>query len=340
MHRRVMITGGLAAFFNPLAIAAGAMPEMRRVTLAIGGKTGLHYLPLTIAEQLGYFEDAGLELMTSDFAGGARALEAVVGQSADLAIGSYSYCIEMQAKGQRLLAFALLGRTTQIAIAAIGEYQARVRSALDLKGLRVGVSAPGSATHVALNLYLAKVGLPSSAVSVIGVGTGAGALAAVRNREIDVLCGLEPVMTMLETHGQARVLADARTLAGTAELYGGPYLGAALLAPSGFLENKPHTARAFATAIVRALGWLRTASEDEIVSRIPQSYLLGDAALYRTALSRVREGYSTDGFIGKAGSQTALRVLAFSNPALDPAQIRLEDTYTNRFVGDSGGALE
>ena len=49
----------------------------------------------------------------------------------------------------------------------------------DLKGKKVGVSAPGSSTNVMLNFALAKVGLKPTDVSVIGVGTGNGAVAAM-----------------------------------------------------------------------------------------------------------------------------------------------------------------
>jgi NitT/TauT family transport system substrate-binding protein len=63
-----------------LAAAAVAVPSLRaqgriektKVTIAVGGKAAFYYLPLTIAEQLGYFKAEGLEVEISDFAGGAR----------------------------------------------------------------------------------------------------------------------------------------------------------------------------------------------------------------------------------------------------------------------------
>ena len=61
--------------------------EKKDVHIAVGGKAAFYYLPLTIAEQLGYFKDEGLEIKISDFPGGARALQAVVGGSADVVSG-------------------------------------------------------------------------------------------------------------------------------------------------------------------------------------------------------------------------------------------------------------
>ena len=60
-------------------------PEKTKVSIAVGGKNLFYYLPLTIAEQLGYFKDEGLDVQISDFAGGAKALQALIGGSADKA---------------------------------------------------------------------------------------------------------------------------------------------------------------------------------------------------------------------------------------------------------------
>jgi len=35
--------------------------------LAVGGKTALYYLPLTICERLGYFKEQGLDVTINDF---------------------------------------------------------------------------------------------------------------------------------------------------------------------------------------------------------------------------------------------------------------------------------
>src|ERR1700731_1417838 len=64
---------GYLPFNNPLFAQTLEKP---RVSIAVGGKNLFYYLPLTIAEQLGYFKDEGLQVEISDFAGGAKALQA------------------------------------------------------------------------------------------------------------------------------------------------------------------------------------------------------------------------------------------------------------------------
>src|SRR6185369_5871779 len=54
------------------------------VRIAIGGQAQLIYLAATLAEELGYYRDAGVAVSLIDFPGGAKALEAVLGGSADV----------------------------------------------------------------------------------------------------------------------------------------------------------------------------------------------------------------------------------------------------------------
>ncbi|MGN6462835.1 MAG: ABC transporter substrate-binding protein, partial [Pseudolabrys sp.] len=62
----------LAAALDLVGAAQAQAPEKRQVTLGVGGKTALYYLPLTIAERLGYFKEQGLDVTINDFRGGAQ----------------------------------------------------------------------------------------------------------------------------------------------------------------------------------------------------------------------------------------------------------------------------
>src|ERR1044071_4547379 len=88
---------------------AQARPEKAKLSIAVGGKAGFYYLPLTISEQLGYFKSEGLDVEISDFAGGAKALQALIGGSADVVSGAYEHTINMQAKNQFIQSIVLMG---------------------------------------------------------------------------------------------------------------------------------------------------------------------------------------------------------------------------------------
>ena len=105
-----------AAVLTLPTLARSQAIEKPKTIIAVGGKNLLYYLPLTIAEQRGYFKAEGLDVTIVDFAGGARALQAVVGGSADVVSGAFEHTVNMQHKGQRLRAFVLQGRAPQIVL--------------------------------------------------------------------------------------------------------------------------------------------------------------------------------------------------------------------------------
>ncbi|HXR58735.1 MAG TPA: ABC transporter substrate-binding protein, partial [Burkholderiales bacterium] len=232
---------------------AQAQIEKRDVHIAVGGKSALYYLPLTITERLGYFKDEGLAVRISDFAGGTRSLEAVVGGSADVVSGAYEHTINMQSKKLHFQAFVLAGACPQISVAIVSSKAASYKSPRDLKGLKVGISAPGSSTNMVVNYLAAKGGLKPSDFSVIGVGAGSTVIAAVEQGKVDALSQTDPVMTILEKEGKIKVVAETRTPEGTVKLFGGPMPAASLYAPIDFIKRNPNTVQALTNATVRTL---------------------------------------------------------------------------------------
>src|SRR5258707_2457048 len=124
----------LIAAWPAFARAQGAS-EKKDVHVAVGGKASLYYLPLTIAEQLGYFKDEGLNLTISDFAGGSQALRAVVGGSADVVSVAYEHTLNMQPKGQYLQCFVQQRRAPQIATGIATAKAQYFKSPIDMKSL-------------------------------------------------------------------------------------------------------------------------------------------------------------------------------------------------------------
>lgn len=334
INRRVFTAGAAAALAAP-GLRAQNRLEKTSVAIAVGGKASFYYLPLTLAEQLGYFKAEGLEVEISDFSGGARALQAVVGGSADVVSGAYEHTINLQNKGQMFQAFVLQGRAPQIALGISNKTLPGYKSVADLKGRKIGVTAPGSSTNMMANLVLSRAGIKAGDVSFIGVGTAAGALTALRSGQIDAICNIDPVMTMLEQKGDVRIVFDTRTLKGTREVFGGPMPAACLYAPMEFLQKNPNTAQALTNAIVHGLKWLQTAGPSDIIKTVPESYLLGDRGLYLASFDKVRESIALDGVFPEEGGKTALRALASFDSTLKADKIDLTKTWTNQFADRS-----
>ena len=332
MHRRQILATGAAALLGAPLLAHAQALEKPRLTLAVGGKNLLYYLPLTIAETQGYFKAEGLDLTIVDFAGGSQALRAVVGGSADVVSGAFEHTVNMQAKGQRLRAFALEGRAPQIVLGVNPKTMPDFKSVADLKGRKIGVTAPGSSTNVMVNFILAKAGLKPSDVSIIGVGAAQGAVAAIRSGQIDAISNLDPVITLLVRSGDLKIVSDTRVVAEADKVFGGPMPAACLYAPQAFIDKNPATVQALTNAIVRADKWVQRAGAGDIIKAVPENYLLGDRAVYIDAFMAAKGALSPDGLFPEAGAATAVRALQSIDPALKDTKFDLAAAYTNEFV--------
>ncbi|HEY5322326.1 MAG TPA: ABC transporter substrate-binding protein [Caldimonas sp.] len=335
MQRRRLIQALALAPAAGLGVAPFARAqalEKPKLTIAVGGKNLLYYLPLTIAEGQGYFKAEGLDITIADFAGGSRALQALVGGSADIVSGAFEHTINMQVKGQRLRAFALQGRAPQIVLGVNPKTMPNFKSVAELKGKKLGVTAPGSSTNILANFVLGKVGLKPGDVSIIGVGTGSGAVAAMRTGQIDAISNLDPVITLLTRSGDLKIVSDTRIVAEADRVFGGPMPAGCLYTQQTFLEKYPQTAQALANALVRADKWVQSAGAGDIIKAVPENYLLGDRAVYVDAFLAAKGALSPDGMFPEAGPETARRALASIDPEIAAAKIDLAAIYTNDFV--------
>ena len=98
-------------------VFAGDEPEKKDITLSVGGAPLFYYLPLTIAQQKGFFEEEGLHVKIVDLKGGSQSLQALLGGSADVTTGAYDQVIRMHSKGQDVRAILELDRYPAIVLA-------------------------------------------------------------------------------------------------------------------------------------------------------------------------------------------------------------------------------
>ena len=323
-----------------LALAGGARGqaiEKKQLTLGVGGKSALYYLSLTICERLGYFKEQGLDVIIEDFRGGAQSLQALVGGSVDVVTGAYEHTIRMQAKGQDIRAVIELGRFPGIAVGLRKDRAPAYKSAADLKGTKIGVTAPGSSTHFFVMYLMSKAGLAPSDASYIGVGAAASAVAAMKRGEIDALSNVDPMITRLEQDGDIKIIADSRTEEGTRAIFGGSNPAAVLYLKHQFAQSNPNTVEALVNAFYKTLKWLEKATPDAIAATVPEEYFLGDKALYLAAVKANKQVYSLTGLVAPAGMQSSADMLTAFDPELKAAKVDLSRTFEDRFVRKAAG---
>jgi NitT/TauT family transport system substrate-binding protein len=314
-----------------LVVTAGAAAA--KVTIAIGGAGCLCYLPTVLAEQLGEFKKAGVEVETVNFKGGSQALTAVLGGSADVVSGYFDHCVNLAAKNQALQAFVVYDRFPGFALVVAPKNSGTIASVKDLAGKRVGVSAPGSSTDFFLKYMLSKAGVDPNSVGVVGIGLEATAIAAMEQGSVDAAIMLDPAVTLLQGKNKnLKILSDTRTQHDTVSVFGGEYPGGALYTRADWIASHQKEVQALTNAMVATLKWIHSHTPEEIMAKMPAELVGSDKALYLAALKNTIPMYSETGRMDPKGAAAVLAVFSQSSPDVAKANVDLSKTYTNTFV--------
>lgn len=333
VRRRLLLGAAWTAAAGRLGLVhAQGKLERPRLVMAVGARMSLQHLPLTIAERLGYYAAEGLEVEVLDLGTGVRAQQAVLEGAADVACGAFDDFLALHARKQLHRAFVLLGRAPQIAFGVSRRYMPNYRQVSDLKGVAIGIAAPGSSAMLVARLVLARAGLSPSDLRFVEVGGVVAALQAIRSGQLDAIVHTEPVMTMLEQKGDVRIIADTRSLKGANEVFAGMVAANSLHASADYIEQHPNTVQALANAVVRALKWLQTAGPSDLIKAVPDAYLLGDRALYLASFGKVRESIALDGLFAEDAVKNIMRIVGRLEPALQLDRIDLDRLFTNTFA--------
>jgi len=313
-----------------------AGPQLTNVRIAVGGQNQLIYLPATLAQELGFFRDEGLNVELQDQAGGSKALQALVGGSADVVCGFYDHTIQMAAEGRELVAFVTMLRFPGLVLVTSPQSADKVMKIEDLKGRIAGVTTAGSSSHMLLSYLLQQHGVGGEAVSITAIGTAATAIAAIEHGKVDAAMMTDPAFTLVSRRNPGvRVLADLRHADGVKAALGSTtYPASVLYAKAEWLRANRDTARRLARAVTRTLIWMQTHSAREIADKTPAAVRGEDQALYIDALASSMPMYSQDGIMDAEGAEAARTLLAQSMDKVRDARIDLSKTYTNEFVKD------
>jgi NitT/TauT family transport system substrate-binding protein len=217
-------------------------------------------------------------------------------------------------------------------LALVGPKAQSYRGPADLKGMKIGVTAPGSSTHFMVLHMMAQAGLKRDDASYVSVGAGATAIAAAKRGEIDALVSVDPVINLLDSEKAIRIVADTRTVEGTRQVYGGLYPAAALYLSPTYAQKNPASVQSLTNAFVRGLKWIAGHSAEDIAKVMPPEHALGNMDLFVRSVRSSVPMYSPDGRFSREGAETALKVLREFDPAVRSASIDLAATYTEAFV--------
>jgi len=315
-----------------LAGAAHAAPAAERITLMVGGIDKIIYLPVKLAEQLGYFAGEGLDVRLRSQDSGSQGVDELLVGTSQGVVGFYDHVIHMQSMGKSVVSLIQFAQAPgEVELVSTRIPGPRVAMA-DLKGRVLGVTGLGSSTQ-SLSRYLAlSAGLRLNQVTFVPVANGDAFIQAMNRGVIAAGMTTEPTASRLLDSGQARVLVDLRTPEDTARALGGPYPAACLYMETAWVARHKPEAQKLVNALVKALGFIQSHTAAEIAAQLPPQFYTCDRATYVKALARTKPIFIPDGRMPANGPAHVLKVLSRIEKSLQGKTIDLPSTFTLEFV--------
>ncbi len=193
-------------------VRAASPKALRKVTYLFSLRTlPSHTAPLvSVPKALGYWAAEGLDVQVAAAGGSMQAAEMLAAGNADFfngGVGSY-LVIEAQSDGALIaVANAFKGNMYYPVVPA----ESDIVSLKGLKGKRIGVPAAGTGGTPMIKAAVRSVGLdPEKDISIVSIGYGAQAAAALKNKSVDALAFWEQQYLIIENLGiKLRPLRDS-----------------------------------------------------------------------------------------------------------------------------------
>jgi len=328
-----MRIGRLVVVFG-LVVALGTGPgawAAEKVSVGIGGVALMVYLPTALAKAKGYFAEEGLDVEILDIkGGGSQAASALIGGSVDFSANAIDHAIKAKTQGKELKAVHSHVRLAVMALVVANKYKGVIKSIADLKGRPLGVTSPGSQTHMILGYLLTKSGVKPEEVKIVGAG-GSTMPLAIEKDSVHAGMMLDPFFTVFMKQGKGFALVDMFTTKGTLEAMGGEIQGTTLLTRPDVIEKHPATVQKMVNALVKANKFITGSSGEEVAKVLPKE-LAGDLKLYAESFEHAREAFPPDSLITKEGVARVIETMRTFGAVPAGMQIDPESLFDNRYV--------
>lgn len=329
MARRLVIGALLAA----ASLAAWAQPAKVRLVLPA---VSILFAPVYIAEDAGYFKEAGVEPDVSQLAGPA-ALNALIGGSADFT--SIAGLLQLRAaqRGQKTLAIAGLqeNATTEVVLSAeaaqrLAAARTPVERARALKGLTLAVDAANGLPHAFLRYVGRQAGIDADRDIRLVFVAPPGMDAALQKKEVDGFVFSSPFTLEAVRRGAQMWISGPR-----GDFPGlNPTTYNVLVARDGYCTNAEATCRKLVAALDRSLA-LIAAEPQKAYALLARRFDKMDPDLLKQAFESFQRNTPARSMpMGRAFEHT---VETMFGPQDDKAALAslARTLYTDEFVGAS-----
>jgi NitT/TauT family transport system substrate-binding protein len=323
----------IRALICVIALCAAQVGHAQPIRLMTGGAAKLIYLPVMLADSLGYFRAQGLDVRVLSAPAGIDTSTELVAGAIQGAVGYYDHTIGLQSRGMDVQSVVVLGQSA--GLIELANASGDMHSMADARGRRLGVTGFGSSTHYLTRYLAARAGVAPDAYTIVPLANEAAFEQAFAKGDVDAGMTEEPNATRLTSRGMARVLVDLRSAADTRAHLGGPYVGPCLYMRRDWIDAHSDETMRLVHAIADALRFIQTHDEAQIEAAAPASLKGGDPAIYRQALSVMKPTFSPTGRMPADAPATVLAILSQADSEVSARHVDLARTWTDRFIAQA-----
>jgi NitT/TauT family transport system substrate-binding protein len=275
----------------------GLIVLAQALMIAVAGPpTSPEYLPIRVADAHGLFAREGLQVTLRSTRAEPGAAEALAQGQADLAATSFEAMLRFGHRAGVTPARIVYGLTAAppVAVVVATVHADSVAAVMDLRGRKIGFTAPGSPEHTWLQALLGRARLSPVDVELVALGSR-GLAAGIDSGDVHAAVLAAPEASEVVKAGRGRLLVDLTSPRSVTDALGAPSLNAAVFART---ERRPgdRELTAFARAVTAATRLLRTEPASVISAKLPP-VAVGTGDDFERRLETTRGVWLADGLV-------------------------------------------
>lgn len=254
---------------------SGAQRE--NVTIGLTYVPNIQFAPFYVADALGYYKQAGLDVTFRHHTLSEDEFGALVAGREDIIFGGGDEMLQARAKSVPIVYVADV--FTQYPVALIVPQDSPIRSAADLKGRSVGIPGAYGASYIGLLALLKSAGLTEQDVNVQSIGYTQ--VPALLGDKVDAVMGYvnNEVVQLQKANFPVRTISVTSVQ---------PLISNGLGALEKELQQRPDVVRAVVAATLKGVAYVEQNPEEAV--KLSQKYVPGldDAQKQADALAVLR----------------------------------------------------
>ncbi|MDF9407693.1 ABC transporter substrate-binding protein [Pelotomaculum isophthalicicum JI] len=308
------------------AVQTNTDKKIEKIVIAEPG-TGESWLPVYLADKLGYFDEQGLNVDYSDFGGGHGPLviASLIAGDSQFALTGYDQVLKTYGQGKSTKMIMATSDKNPWSL-FVGK---DIKSFADLKGKKISGGMEGSSPRAFVRACLKYGGLdPEKDVEYVTLPSSGSLIGALEKGEVAagigsgitkiqlLNLGYKPLVDLTDPQQHQKVLNSKDF-----PLY-------VVQVTDDFIKNHPDTVQKFSNAVVKAMHWENTHSPEEIAEKISPFFPNANKDDLISDIKDVQLTLSKDGYFSQEGHDTVTK------SALDVGMIK-EPVAMANVVDDS-----